>query len=1028
MEKKLDTLENPTWMRNQGLSKGINHDRQDLGVILPKYATIEIRQTNTNFKDNITLELLNDDNQTENTYTVGSSWVKITANSDSVPFIKTTFTANAPVVEYKVSDTVISLPVLKQGDSETAFFNKWDTTKAAFGLVSNQYIQILVPAGDKSYLKKMDDFKSIDALLAYYNTLFETFNELEGISFASKNATDKNIPNRYFAKADKHGAGAAYYGGNYTAETSASVISFWLKPGWGGLHEIAHGYQGDFMSDTTFSTGEVWNNLYADSMQKKMMGKDYYSGWLYGGNVANKETAFEKNVYTTKTPVNNWDIANKLYMLTLMKDMAGDKAFTHFNQAYRADANATKKNKDAFLLDLLTKYFGEVSHYDFTPFVELVQGSMSGNQKAENLYAGNKAVYPLASLLSGDNLKKTRQDIKLDTKWGLVSNDQLNKYKLTATTKVTFSINDFAQIEGKVLRIKNGVDVVREMTITSPTMTLKNMPIGIYSLDIPTGTTRFYEPETNYLAITDHESSATITMNEIQTSTIAEQKMVFKGLGDNIFAIATVDPEKGSLELNVTNNKPHSYFANEYASIEFSDEQGKSLFKKVMNGNGTETGKFQIAIKPNYTIKIMHKEPSRLSIIGAPDQLVNTATEQTFKVSKYGLTSNVTKVTDQDALANYKSNLVAFAETVTAKFKNEDYAASKTKLKKGIQYLSDTDADKIKYQQTYASLLALKSEATSNAVKELFINNDVTGTIKEDTTQDAIDKAKELVSTLTDTDKKVALEAQIAEAQKQLTEKETKVEVTGKGNTFILQQGRYLTGTYTGDAASMSVEVNGKLYYGGTVKNGEYSFYALDKIASASDKVIINLHSADKKIQVSFPVVVKEATKVTQNAFKVKDSYITGTLNNSDITKMGIVVNGKAYWGGTVADGTFKYYALDKITSPTDEVVLNFYNANNELITSNNLVITAPVVTSGDITSASLAVGDKNIVGTITGDIKSFSVTIDGTTYNGGTIAADGTFKFYVSDKKFRADSVITIAGYDKAKNTLAEITLSVTK
>lgn len=321
-----------------------------------------------------------------------------------------------------------------------------------------------------------------------------------------------------------------------------------------------------------------------------------------------------------------------------------------------------------------------------------------------------------------------------------------------------------------------------------------------------------------------------------------------------------------------------------------------------------------------------------------------------------------------------------------------------------------------------------RQEAAKKAVEELFNNNDVTGTIKDNTTQEAIDKAKELVEAITDADKKAELEAQITEAQKQLTDKETKVEVTGKGNTFTLQQDRYLTGSYTGDVSSMSVDINGKRYYGGTVKNGEFNFYALDKIAKESDEVLVNLHGADKSIQTTFAVVVKSPTKITANAYKTKDSNITGTFNNTDITKMNIVVNGKTYWGGTVANDEFKFYALDKITNATDEVTMNFFNANNELIISKNLTITAPVATSGEITSANLAVGDKNITGTITGDIKSFGVTIDGTTYNGGTIAADGTFKFYVADKKFTADSTITMVGYDKSKNTLAEMTLSVTK
>ncbi|EUJ21738.1 putative enhancing factor (viral) [Listeria grandensis FSL F6-0971] len=710
MTKKLDTLENPTWMRNQGLSKGIDHDRQDLGVLLPKNATIEIRQVNPNFKKELTLELLNDDNKTESSHMVGSSWVKITANTDSVPFIKTTFTTETPTIEYKVSDTAMDLPVFKQGDKEADFFEEWDKTQAAFGVIGNEYIQILVPARDKSYLKKMNDFASINALLDYYDTLFETYNELEGLSFTPQKATDKNIANRYFAKADIHGAGGGYYGANYTAETGPSVITFWLRPYWGGLHEIGHGYQGNFMSDTSFGTSEVWNNLYADTMQKKTLGSEYPSGWLYENNTTRLETTFEKNVYTTKTVADNWDGRSKLYLLTLLKDKAGDQAFAHFNQSYRAAVAANTVGENPLILDLVSKYFGEASHYDFAAFLELVQGPMSEYQKAENLYSGNKAVYPLASLLSEDNLKAARKDIKLDSKWGLVSNDQIEKYKLTKTMDLDFSINDFSQIKGKVLRIKDGADVVREIKITTPTMTLKDMPIGIYSLDIPTGVSRFYEPSSNYLAVSDHVSNAVIQMDELKTSTIAEENMVFKGLGNVIFARATVDAEKNSFELDVTRSQPHVYFDDEYASVEVLDDQGKSLLKKVMNGGHTATEKLQTTIKPGYTIRVAHREADRFSMSGTPANLVNTGSLQIFKVTKYGLTSDITGVTAQAALDNYKAKLVNFATMISSNntFKQENYINLKTKLRKGIDYLPD--ADKATFQENYADLFVIDDD------------------------------------------------------------------------------------------------------------------------------------------------------------------------------------------------------------------------------------------------------------------------------------------------------------------------------
>lgn len=233
-----------------------------------------------------------------------------------------------------------------------------------------------------------------------------------------------------------------------------------------------------------------------------------------------------------------------------------------------------------------------------------------------------------------------------------------------------------------------------------------------------------------------------------------------------------------------------------------------------------------------------------------------------------------------------------------------------------------------------------RQTAATDASKDLFNNNDVTGTIKDSVTQEAIDNAKELVATITDADKKAELETQIVEAQKQLTDR-----VTGTGNTFTLKQDRYLTGNYTGNTTAMSVDVNGKRYYGGTVKDGEFSFYALDKIAKETDEIIVNLHGVDKSIKTTFSVTVKSLKK-------------------------------------------------DAAT-----------------------------------TSATFTMGEKNIVGTVTGDIKTFGVTIDGKLYYGGTISPDGTFKFYAYDKKIKVGSVVTIVGYDASRtNVLSEGNVEILK
>ncbi|WP_051999336.1 hypothetical protein [Listeria cornellensis] len=62
---KLYKLENPTWLSNAGLGKGIGHDKQDLGIILPANVELEVRQVNPKFTENLRIELLNDDSRTE---------------------------------------------------------------------------------------------------------------------------------------------------------------------------------------------------------------------------------------------------------------------------------------------------------------------------------------------------------------------------------------------------------------------------------------------------------------------------------------------------------------------------------------------------------------------------------------------------------------------------------------------------------------------------------------------------------------------------------------------------------------------------------------------------------------------------------------------------------------------------------------------------------------------------------------------------------------------------------------------------
>ncbi|MBC1230816.1 hypothetical protein HB816_10190 [Listeria booriae] len=1349
--KDLYTLEDPTWFRNEGFTKGIGHDKQDFGVLLRPGGTIEVRQTNANFKELVTIELLNDDDKTEKAVKVGSDWVSIKADVASVPFAVTTYTTIKPTLEYNVTNAT-ELPTFKAGENDSSFFRTWDGNQSDFALISNNYIQILVPIKDKKYLMNMEKFANMDELFEYYDTVFETYNELAGISFTPSRPTDKNVGNKYFAKANKSGPAAAYYGGSNAATSGASISEYWLNPHWGNLHEIAHGYQGSFMNDITFSTVEVWNNIYANAFEQKVAGNNYAERWLYKyqPSPTNVENTFQTKVYEDKIPLSSWDVVMKLYALTMMTDKAGLEAFSHFNQEYRQLANEPNFVNTNLLLDMLSKYYAEASDFNMAPFIDLVQGSSSPRQEIQSLYGTAKNVYPAAGLLSGSNLERVKNALSLESKWSLVDNSQLEKYHFSSDATITFDIDDFSQLQGQVLRLKDGGNTLQEIIITQPTMVLKNIPVGIYSIDIPYGLDKIYKIDKYYIPITDETNVINLKMSELKSTEIGAQKMTFKGLGDIIFATATVNPESGTFSLDVTRESPHSYFDSSYAIVEIFDASGRIKLRRDMNGSTTQIGHFDAEIEIGDLIRVTHQEISRFSVSGSTTSLVSNQRIQNYEVTKYGLENTST---NNSALSDYKDRLVKFADAIIEdnRVNQQENAIPKAYLEMAINYLdepdkkmykdkygelfvvkskntilynsalalleslfNDSSKDTLKTTTTQAEIdvvqgfvnqivdvakkaelqkdldeaqkqLTVKKEAEENAaeisVKELFNNNDVTESIKDSTNQAAIDNAQQKVDAVTDSTKKAELqknldEAQrqfdvnyeyrlkglgdftfatidismqkmwadiniqagaphvyfasnyasivildkagnkkyakffvgtdvnqastvrvplaigdeittyhceatsgstdrleiqnektkayleaamtityvvtsqglvakkevqaqdkareavnnlfenkdpkgkitdsltqaeidaaqglvnqvkdttqkaelqkdLDEAQKQLTAKKEAEEkarqaaaeaalkalfygndvngtikdstnqaaidnvqglidvVTDPALKVALQAqvdkaqaqintrnpingtvAKYtvgdlnITGTYSGPATALSVDINGKRYYGGTIADGRFKYYVGDKNLKPSDVVTLNFYDANKQIQKSITVTVFEALKITIADYKIGDNYLTATYNDPEITKIGIVVDGTKYWGGDVKDGNVKFFAADKIKSANADVTMNFYDASNNLIASKKVTI---ATASAEISTANYTVGATNITGTFAGDIRKLAVSVNGTKYYGGSLTTNGTYKFYALDKKIKATDTVIVYGYDANNGLLSEKTV----
>jgi len=694
--KKLYVLERPLWLDAAEMSKGINHDRQPLGIIMPAGQAIKIRQKHGS-SEQLTLRLLNTDSQTEASVTFGAGWTTLSASADSVPFVDTPYRDEDVVVEYEYPANAKILPVYEEGasESESLFFQRWDSQHAEFALITSGFVNMLVPAADKQKLRTLHAENSLERLIEIYNNFFEFFNALAGLSFTPKKSTDRNIHNRYFIKADKNGPGAAYYGNLWTAESTSTVNDFWLfenEPGWGCLHEIAHGYQGHFMSDAFICVSEVWNNIYCACYQDATMGdRQYQAGWLYDYG---RQGVIEKNIddfIKNGTELNQWDVRSKLYFFMQMIKKGGREAFIHFNQQYRQICNLSGfVAQDYALLDRLSASFATVGEkIDVTPFMQLVGAALTPKQRAANAFCQAKAVYPLNQLVAGSQLVSLQQQLGLKSPLALVDTQQLKASGLTGSVSLRLNIDDFRQIENECLLLLEGDKIVKQVKITRQDILLEQLPIGVYTLRLPTGRSHKYALETNYLIVKAGKSSQEIGYTRKIASPLINQLFSLVGLGDAIFCTVALDHHQGKLRIDVINSTPHSYFPNiTYATLVVRDSNNREIYRKTMEGNRAVVGRDEIAFSSGYQIEIYHAEPGRVrlspSATGILDSQAKTAV---FTITPAGLKNNQLNNNPETALAE-RLEQASLAIAAHSTILTAEYASQKDDLWLGVMALS----------------------------------------------------------------------------------------------------------------------------------------------------------------------------------------------------------------------------------------------------------------------------------------------------------------------------------------------------
>ena len=681
--KQLYTIGYTAYENGSGVKKGNTQDCQHLGVWIKKDTVLKVRQTNANFKQNLTLRLRNDDSKTENSVTIpaNGSWASITARADGVPFVTSVYSSNGqrPVVEWKTEGggELYNLPVYDyeyEERSEKAFYQMWNDTDAPFAVMECRRAILLVPKCDKT----KNGFKSLDRLLEYYNEMVDQYNLFAGLvskdsSVAQKRPWDVDSESRFFMKANANGVGLAYYGGGECGYNNKSMDGF-LAYGWVLNHEVGHGYKTPAGIGTQ---DEIWNNVFGHYYQHTIENK---SDW---GGVDNDT---KRKSYETGQPYpGGSSYGRSLYFWTNMFDKIGPQyTISNFYKQYRYDKYSPDStvNPDTGW-DYYSKSFTKISGYNVIPYFE--KWGLYGQEASKNeiIEAGiYKNVYPLGQLSTKEEtLAAVNKDLNLGSKYALVETQDLVRYgKFSGTAEFTFDDASFDLLSGKKITITDGVNTVKEVVIDSKTLDV-TLPIGVYNVLLDKQADKIgINDSRGFLVIREGENKTySVTVNQRYADSLANTVIRFNGLSFVNYFTATYDPAKMQVRMKTENKKPHSYFSEKdgtYSSITLYDDKGNVIYTKVHIGDIASPEDKTFYIQEGYRVKVYHnndsKVQSRNQIVysyggnATPVALENTVT---YEFTKKGLKRVVSSkpMTDAELNENYYKTLTAYFDSLIKK-------------------------------------------------------------------------------------------------------------------------------------------------------------------------------------------------------------------------------------------------------------------------------------------------------------------------------------------------------------------------
>ncbi|NAD92813.1 BspA family leucine-rich repeat surface protein [Enterococcus hirae] len=257
------------------------------------------------------------------------------------------------------------------------------------------------------------------------------------------------------------------------------------------------------------------------------------------------------------------------------------------------------------------------------------------------------------------------------------------------------------------------------------------------------------------------------------------------------------------------------------------------------------------------------------------------------------------------------------------------------------------------------------------------------------------------------------------------------IEVISESSGSIDQVDNYklgdsnITGTYTGDIHKGKLVVNGEVIsWGGTYKDGKFSYYVNSQIIKAGDQATIQGYDKfDTPLGDPQPVTIGEQLGQLTEAHRVGISTVIEGSYTGDVYQGILLVNGeKVSQGGSFKDGKFSYYVGNLKVSEDDQVVLMGANNRGQQIPGSEIDVTIQTPTA-EINELTYKIGTQTIKGAYGSDtqVHQGHLFVNGKLISKGGSFKDGAISYYVKPDLIKADDQVTMNFYDGSGNLLAE-------